>query len=60
MAAISQMALTNAFSWMELLEFRLNFTEFCSQGSNQQYSNISSDNGLAQTRRQAIIWTNDG
>ena len=25
----------------------------------QQYS-IGSDNGLAQNRRQAIIWTNDG
>ena len=23
-------------------------------------NNISSDNGLAPTRRQAIIWTNDG
>ena len=26
---------------------------------NYQYSNIGSDNGLAWTRRQAIIWTND-
>ena len=25
-----------------------------------QYSSIGSDNGLAPTRRQAIIWTNDG
>ena len=29
-------------------------------GSNQQYSSIGSDNGLAPTRRQAIICTNDG
>ena len=27
--------------------------------SNQQYASIVSDNGLAPTRRQAIIWTND-
>ena len=32
----------------------------CFQGSNQQYSIIGSDNGMAPTRRQAIIWTNDG
>ena len=32
----------------------------CSQGSNQQYSSIGSDNGLAPSRRQAIIWTEDG
>ena len=24
------------------------------------YSSIGSDNGLSPTRRQAIIWTNDG
>ena len=35
------------------------FTEVCSQGSIQQYSSICSDNGLAPSRRQAIIWTND-
>ena len=29
-------------------------------GSNKQYSSIGSDNGLAPTRRQAIIWNNDG
>ena len=37
-----------------------NLTELCSQGSNQQYSSIGSDNGWAPTRRQAIIWTNAG
>ena len=36
------------------------FTEVCSRGSNQQYSSIGLDNGLAPIRRQAIIWTNDG
>ena len=37
-----------------------NFTEVCSLGFYQQYSSIGSDNGLASTRRQAIIWTNAG
>ena len=27
---------------------------------NEQYSSTGSDNGLAPTRRQAIIWTNGG
>ena len=36
-----------------------NFTEICSLVSNQEYSSIGSDNGLALKRRQAIIWTND-
>ena len=35
------------------------FIETCSYGSNQQYSSIGLDNGLAPARRQAIIWTND-
>ena len=37
-----------------------NFTEVCSYRSNQQYSSTGSDNGLAPTRRQAIVWSNDG
>ena len=28
--------------------------------SKQQYSSIGSDNGLALTMRQAIVWINDG
>ena len=36
------------------------FSEVCSLGSNQQYSIISSDNGLDLIRWQAIIWTNNG
>ena len=36
--------------------FRLSFV----WSSNWQYSGIGSDNGLAPTRRQTIIWTNDG
>ena len=35
-------------------------TEVCSSGLNEQYLTIGSDNGLAQTGRQAIIWSNDG
>ena len=39
--------------------FRLNFTKVWYQKSNQQYSNIGSDNGLASNGRQAFVWTND-
>ena len=38
--------------------FRLNVTEIYYQWSSQQYFSIRSENGLAPTRRQAIIWTN--
>ena len=38
----------------------LEFTEVCSWGSNKQNPSIGLDNGLAPTRRQAIIWNNDG
>ena len=34
--------------------------KFVSNGPEKQYSNIGSDNGLAPTRQQVIIWTNDG
>ena len=43
-----------------MYEFRLKFHRICSSMSNKQYPTIGSDNGLAPTRRQAIIWTNDG
>ena len=36
----------------------IDFTLFLS--ANWQYPGIVSDNGLAPTRRQAIIWSNDG
>ena len=35
-------------------------TEVCFEGWNYQYSGIGSDNGLALTGQQAIMWTNDG
>ena len=46
---ISQTTFPNVFSSLKMFELRL-----------QQYSNIGSDNGLAPTRRQAIVWTNAG
>ena len=57
MTAISQTTFSNTFSWMKRFYFDSSFTEVCSQGSNWQYSSIGSDDGLAPTRRQAIIWT---
>ena len=33
------------------MNFDYDFTEVCFEGSNQQYSIIGSDNGLAPTRR---------
>ena len=60
MAAISQTTLSNAFSWKKILEFRLKFHWSLFLRSNQQFSSIGSDNGLAPARRQAIIWNNDG
>ena len=42
------------------LILKQNFNEICSLWSNSQYASIGSDNGLAPTRRQAIIWTNVG
>ena len=46
---------------MKMFEFQLkNLIVICFKRSNQQYSSIGSDNGLVPTRRQAIIWTNDG
>ena len=60
MDAISQTTLSTAFSWMKNIDFHWYFTEVYSQRSHWQYTNVGSDNGLAPTRRQAIIWTNDG
>ena len=60
MAEIFQTIVSNVFSWMKMYEFRLRFHEVYSQGSNWQYSSIGSGNGLAPSRRQAIIWTDDG
>ena len=45
---------------MTMYEFRWKFTELGSLGPNSQYSSIGLDCGLAPTRRQAMIRTNDG
>ena len=42
------------------MNFAYDDTEMCLEGLNQQYSIIGSDNGLAPTRRQAIVWASDG
>ena len=46
------------FEW-KYIDFDWNVNEVYSQGPNEQYSSIGSDNGLASTKRQAIMWTND-
>ena len=51
-------AFWNAFSSMKIYEFRLRIHWSLFIRSNYQYSSIGSANGLAPTRRQAIIWTN--
>ena len=60
MATISQTTFSNAFSGLKIYEFQLTFHWSYSQGSNEQYSSIGSDNGLTPSRWQAIISTNDG
>ena len=41
------------------LNFYWYFTKDYSRGCNWWYTSVGSGNGLAPTRRQAIIWTND-
>ena len=60
MDAVSQTTLWSAFSSMKMFEFRLKFHWSLFLRANWQSSIIGLDNGLAQSRRQAIIWTNDG
>ena len=47
-------------SWMKMCEFRWNFHWSLFPKIQLKYSSICSDDGLAQTMRQAIIWTNGG
>ena len=49
MAAI----LADNISIWNFLYLDLNFTDVCSEGSNWQYANIGSDNGLAPDRMMA-------
>ena len=60
MDAILLTTFSSAFSWMKMFELRLKFLWSLFLRANEQYSSTGSDNGLAPTRRQAIIWTNDG
>ena len=57
MAAIFQTNFQKDF--LEWKSINFDFTEVCSQGSNQYYSSIGSDNCLTPTSEQTIIWTND-
>ena len=50
---------TNFLVW-KLLYFDSNLTENYSQKSSYERPNTGLDNGLVQSRCQAIIWTNDG
>ena len=56
MAAISHATVSNAFSLMKLwisIKISLKFVP------KSPINIIDTDNGLAPTRRQVIIWTND-
>ena len=57
-AIISQTTYSNAFSWMKIFKFQINFIEICSLGSNWWYVSTGSDNGFEPFRQQATIWTN--
>ena len=60
MAAISQTIVSNAFSWMQMLQFLLRFHWNLFPTVKLTTFQLGSDNDLASYRRQAIIWTNDG
>ena len=60
MVAILQMHFKVHFLEWKPLDFKEDFTDICSLWSNQQNGSIDSDNGLAPTRQQAIVWTNVG
>ena len=60
MTTISQTTYSNAFPWMKINETRLRFRwNLFLRVQSTIFYNTGSDNGLAPTRRQAIIWTND-
>ena len=55
MIAIFQTTFSNALSWMQIYEFRLNFTEVCLQGSNWQYiPALVQINGLAPASNKPL------
>ena len=60
MTAVFQMTFSNGFSWMKMFPFWWNLHWRLFPRSNYQYSSTDSDNGLAPSWRQAIMWTKDG
>ena len=58
--AIFQTIFAIAFSWMKMYEFRPRFHWRLLQRVQLTTFQHGLDNGLAQDRRQAIVWTNDG
>ena len=59
MATIFQTIFANAFSWMKMYKFRLRFHWSLFRRVPLTIFQHSSDYGLVQVRRQAIIWTDD-
>ena len=57
-AAISQTTFSDPFSGMKMYKFWLTFHWSLFPRIQLTISSIGSDDGLAPTRRQAIIWTN--
>ena len=55
-----QMTYSDAFYSTKRLEYQLEFHGSLSSGSNSEWFNDVSDNGVAPIRRQAIIWTDHG
>ena len=47
------MTISNAFPWIKIYQFRLQFHWSLFPWTNQKYSSIGSDNGLTPARRQA-------
>ena len=60
MAAISQATFSNAFCSVKMYGFWLRFLWSLFLSFELTISQHCSDNGMTPTRRQAIIWTNDG
>ena len=60
MAAIFQTTFWNGFSWMKMFEYRLKIHWSLFLRVKLRIFGIGSDNGLAPSRRQAIVWTNEG
>ena len=60
MAIIFQTTFSDVFSWMKMYEFQLGFHWGLFLRVQSTDSSIGLDNDLALSRRQAIIWTNDG